>query len=458
MSKTVRFADEGPFRDYAESVATDILQERQKRKFQNDKSGKRKKRTRRSSVRQPMVTKNRAKIAGVNKGLLAEFVIFLLLQGFDLFSNSWVLSESATVLNRLEKYQNYPNVSDLNNSVPDFCVEVQWSEEQVTKEIDHFASIVYLYSFFLAITACIFTLHLLAWLYTLHLSFRSRRFNANTQATLIKMKVYFLIAASLLEDIPLSAIAAELFSQQQGEQGLVCWGCKVSGLCQDLKQLQSKLNRSTVALWLNFAAIGLTSLWKGISSFYRWSRVDYCEAFYIRACTAVFAGSLYCIVILTPAMTVLKYRYFDRPGISGGLLEDVIDRIYVIGAIFWVLVLAVIFCCPLLNLIRVTQWQTNQPCLWWSVMAHTEINGVITNARKILRVYFTDTRRLAFNTRKQDRFKSVLIQEATWTFEPFGSWKQWKSRWLCYRFRTWTGSFNHCGHVEVLSLWNLWGW
>ena len=169
------------------------------------------------------------------------------------------------------------------------------------------------------------------------------------------MKVYFLIAASLLQDIPLSAISAELFSVQQGGQGLVCWSCKVSGSCQDVKQLEARLNRSTVAMWLNLAAIGLTSLWKGISSFYRWSRVNYCEAFYFRACTAVFAGGLFFIVILTPAMTVLQYRYFIKPDVSGGLLKDIIDRVYIIGAIVWVLVLAVIFCCPLLNLIRVTQ-------------------------------------------------------------------------------------------------------
>lgn len=348
-SKTVRFAG-----DYAEAVATEILQEKQRRQLRNDKGGKGK--TKKRKRRSPEVAAgNNSKFAGVNKGLVSEFIIFLLFQGFDLFSNSWVLNESLGVLNRVEDYENYPNVSAINNSVPDFCVSVQWSKEKITKQVDHLSSVIYLYCFFLALSACIFTLHLLAWLYTLQMSFRSRRFNANTQATLIKMKVYFLIAASLLQDIPLSAISAELFSLQQGEQGLVCWYCKVSGLCQDEKQLASRLSRSTTAMWLNFAAIFLTSLWKGISSFYRWSRIDVCEAFYLRACTAVFAGGLFSIVILTPAMTVLKYRYFVKPGISGGFLEDAIDRVYVIGAIFWVLVLAVIVCCPLLNFIRVTQ-------------------------------------------------------------------------------------------------------
>lgn len=354
MSKTVRFAEKGTVRDYAESVATDVLQEKQKWNFKNKKSGKGKGKKRRRQSCSPRAL-NGSKMAGFNKGILAEFIIFLLLQGFDFFSNTWVLSDSVVVLYRVKKYETYPNITAINNSVPEFCVEVQWSNEKIQKEINYFASIVYLYSFFLAVTACILTLNLLTWLYTIQLSFRSRRFKSDTHATLIKMKVYFLAAASILEDIPLSAISAELFALQQGEQGLICWTCKVSGLCHDIKQLQSRLSRSSVALWLNLAAIGLTSLWKGISSFYRWSRVGECEAFYIRACTAVFAGGLYSIVILTPAMTVLKYSYFVRPGISGALLEDIIDRVYIIGAIFWVLVLAVIFCCPLLNFIRVTQ-------------------------------------------------------------------------------------------------------
>ena len=146
MSKSVRFADQGVIKDYAESVATDILQERQKRKFQNSKAGKGKgKKRRRSSTVQLMAGKNGAKIAGFNKGLLSEFIIFLLLQGFDLISNIWVLSESVGVQSRAKTYEVYTNVTSLNYSVPDFCVNVQWSKEKMTQEIDHFSSVIYVY-------------------------------------------------------------------------------------------------------------------------------------------------------------------------------------------------------------------------------------------------------------------------------------------------------------------------
>ena len=120
MSKSVRFADQGVIKDYAESVATDILQERQKRKFESSKAGKGKgKKRRRSSTVQHMAGKNGAKIAGFNKGLLSEFIIFLLLQGFDLISNIWVLSESVGVQSRAKTYEVYTNVTSLNCSVPD---------------------------------------------------------------------------------------------------------------------------------------------------------------------------------------------------------------------------------------------------------------------------------------------------------------------------------------------------
>ena len=317
-------------------------------------SGKRKK-TRTKRV-DGVVRTDGARIAGINRGLLSEFIIFLLLQGFDLFSNTWVLNQAVGVLTKVKKYENDSIVSTLNNTIPAFCSSVHLPEKKVDEEVEHFSAIVYLYIAFLAVTVFIFTLHLLSWLYTLQLSFKSRRgFNSNTQTTLIRMKVYFLIAASILEDIPLSAISAELFSLQQGQQGLVCWYCKVSGLCSDAKQLQRKINRSRVAMWLNFTAIGMTSLWKGISSFYRWTRIDYCQAFFLRACTSVFFGGLFSIAILTPPMTVLKYRYFVRPGIDSGLLMDIIDRVYVVGAIMWVIILAAVFCCPLLNFIRVSQ-------------------------------------------------------------------------------------------------------
>jgi hypothetical protein len=193
----------------------------------------------------------------------------------------------------------------------------------------------------------------MSWLYTLYLSMEKRELGEKGRETLVKMKLIFLAAASFLEDIPLSSLTAELFAIQQGTRGMTCWLCKVSNSCPDSKALLNILNSSQQALIVNVCAISVTSFWKGISSFYRWSRIPNCEAFLIRACTSLFAGGLFVIVILTPAMTVLSYRYYALPGVSGGLVKDLIDKVYVIGVIFWVMVLSVLCCCPLLFIIRV---------------------------------------------------------------------------------------------------------
>ena len=296
--------------------------------------------------------------ATMNRGLMAEFVIFLLFQGFDMFSNIWVLAESATVLKRIRKYEHLAaNVSASNATVEgSYCVtdELQWSEDGLTKEIDHFEAVFTVYCVFIAMASCIFTLHLLAWLYTLQLSLRSREITPETRAALVNMKLAFLLAASLLQDIPLSTLTAELFTVQEGSAGLICRYCALSALCSDPKQFAKLSETASTPILLNVSAIGLTSLWKGISTFYRWSKIPNFSCFHIRACSSVFAGFLFVIVILTPAMAVLKYRYFALPGISPSLLSDAIDRVFFIGVISWTFCASVVCCCPLLHVIRMT--------------------------------------------------------------------------------------------------------
>ena len=82
-----------------------------------------------------------------------------------------------------------------------------------------------------------------------------------------------LVGASFLEDIPLSTITAELFAIQQGGRGITCWLCKVTGNCTNSKMLERFLDASQQVLVLNVTAIAVTSSWKGVSSFYRWSRI-----------------------------------------------------------------------------------------------------------------------------------------------------------------------------------------
>ena len=342
----------GPVR-FAEDIVSEALAEKYRKSLKEPDKGKKRGKRIRKQAKQ-MVTKRPQWWINLNKGLLAEFMIFLISQGFDFFTNCWVLAQVYRVLDKARFYKTYPNVTALNFTSPGICRGNEgWKQEEIDLKVKHFNDVVIVYFLFVALTSLFITLHLMSWLYTLYLSMEKRELGKKGRETLVNMKLIFLVAASLLEDIPLSSLTAELFAIQQGTRGITCWLCRVSNSCPDSKTLLSLLDSSQQVLILNVCAISVTSLWKGISSFYRWSRIPNCEAFLIRACTSLFVGIMFVIVILTPAMTVLSYQYYSLPGIRGGLVKDLIDRVYTIGVLFWIAVLAVVCCCPLLFMIRV---------------------------------------------------------------------------------------------------------
>ncbi|XP_031568051.1 uncharacterized protein LOC116302809 [Actinia tenebrosa] len=342
----------GPVR-FAEDIVSEALAEKYRNSLKESAKGKKRGRRIRKQATQ-MVKKRPLWWINLNKGLLAEFIIFLISQGFDFFTNCWVLVQVFQVLDKARFYQSYHNVTALNFTTPGICSSNEgWEREEIDVKVKHFYDVVIVYCVFVSLTSLFITLQLMSWLYTLYLSTEKREIGKKGREILVKMKLVFLAAASFLEDIPLSSLTAELFAVQQGARGVTCWLCSVTNSCPDNKTLLDLLDSSQQVLILNACAISVTSLWKGISSFYRWSRIPNCEAFFIRACTSLFVGGLFVIVILTPAMTVLTYRYYSLPGVSGGLVKDLIDRVYVIGVIFWIAVLAVMCCCPLLFMIRV---------------------------------------------------------------------------------------------------------
>lgn len=297
----------------------------------------------------------RKKMKNLNKGVFIEFLLFVMLQGFDLFTNAWVANEAEEIMANLEKFENIKNATQNNHTVPLLCSGYIWTHEKAQADINSYKNLILAFFFFMALAAMVYTSNFILWIFILHRSISNAKFLKDSMANLVRGKIFFLIAATIFEDIPLSTLAAMVFSFQQGRTGLVCWFCKSSGVCTSQKILNEMLSRSYKALLINIAAISLTTLWKGVSSFFRWSRIKDFDFFFIRACTSVFVGGLYLCVVLTPAMTVLKYDYYERPGVQADLFKDIIDRLYIIGIIFWVVFVFITCCCPLLKLIRLAQ-------------------------------------------------------------------------------------------------------
>jgi len=122
--------------------------------------------------------------------------------------------------------------------------------------------------------------------------------------------------------------------------------------CLHTARVEELMSPSTSRLVVLVMGIILATMWKSISFFFRWSRLDECELFLIRAATSLFAGFMYTCIIMTPMFTIMKYQYFVLPGVQPGLLASIIDKVFIVGVLFWGIGILGICCCPLLKLIR----------------------------------------------------------------------------------------------------------
>lgn len=301
---------------------------------------------------------------GFNYGILVEFIIFLILQGFDIYCNYGVYFESSKALvtyddlsaSILTSNTTEPNRGfNLTVSPLGFCSSSTFKPKKTIELFEQYEQTLDIYFSFTIIATIIFSLHFLLWVVTLACSLMEADFLQDNWDVLVNGKIIFTLAANFVQDIPCSTVGIELYLLRRGTTGLICWQCSMDPKCTSVHYLETLLAPSSSALTLLILAICLTTLWKAISSFFRWSRVDQCDVFIIRSTTSLFAGFLYACIIMTPAMTILKYRYFTLPGVTPGFVSAVIDKLFIIGALFWSVGILTVCCCPLLRLIRLAQ-------------------------------------------------------------------------------------------------------
>ena len=301
---------------------------------------------------------------GYNYGILVEFFIFLALQGFDIYCNYGVYFESSKSLDIYDDFSAALLVANdtqpkggINLTVRplSFCSSSTFNKKKTIELFEQYEQTLEIYFAFTIIATIIFCLHFLLWVITLTFSLMEADFLQENWEILVNGKIAFTLAANFVQDIPCSTIGIELYLLRRGTNGLICWQCSMDPKCTSVDYLETLLAPSSQALSLLIVAICLTTLWKAISSFFRWSRVDQCDVFIIRATTSLFAGFLYACIIMTPAMTILKYRYFTLPGVTAGFISDLVDKLFIIGALFWSVGILTVCCCPLLRLIRLAQ-------------------------------------------------------------------------------------------------------
>lgn len=293
---------------------------------------------------------------GFNKGVFAEFVIFLFLQGFNLYAVWSVLSDAVNDNERYDKTAkldpSIPSRKNYTSKPTGYCSQEPFDQKQITDTRNSYIGMIEAYFAFVVIAALIFSFHFLLWVFTLVFSYLIPDFLQEHWTLLVRGKAMFTLAANFVQDIPCSVIATQLFLLRRGAMGLICWECAMDLTCLHTARVEELMAPSSSKLTVLVLGVILATMWKSISFFFRWSRLDECELFLIRAATSLFAGFLYMCIIVTPMFAIMKYQYFILPGIQPGLLASIIDKVFIVGVLFWAIGILGVCCCPLLKLIR----------------------------------------------------------------------------------------------------------
>lgn len=293
----------------------------------------------------------------LRKGLVWEMIFFMFLQGMDVGAAFNIWLEGTKAYTEYGKFINYKNTTNQTTPRPkpkavSYCTTTEWDMEKLQELYSLYDVVLKIYMFFLAIAGLIFFLHFCMWIVAIILSLTKIDFITEQMPKVVTGKIIFSVAESFLHDIPISCIAIELYLLRRGSNGLICYVCTHSPTCTKADHLDDLLSDSAGKLSFLLFAIALTSTWKGLTSMFRFSRTDVIDIFIIRAVVSLFASGIYNIVILTPAMVLLKYRYYTLPGVTKGFFSDIIDRVMIIGALLWLIVIMGGCCCPLMSIIK----------------------------------------------------------------------------------------------------------
>ncbi|XP_031550624.1 uncharacterized protein LOC116288050 [Actinia tenebrosa] len=236
----------------------------------------------------------------------------------------------------------------LNND----CSRGPWNHEDYTKEVKDFGIELKVCWFFLTVACLLFISFTAVYIIMIYKSKLDPDFYKEQRHKYARIKLYFGFACSMLQDIPITCLAVDLYVTRSGSKGLLCWQCAQDKSCTTKYVLRERITRMTALLSVSLLTTAITSAYKGVTTFYRWSRVREAKCFELRACVSLFVGCIYALIIITPSLALVKYKFFSLASQSGNVFAGTVDSLFMIGIICWAVFVVVAFCCPIVQSIR----------------------------------------------------------------------------------------------------------
>lgn len=289
------------------------------------------------------------------RGLVREYLLIIILYSLDLGTEFACYIENQTARTKYQKWladdYNYQVNRTTNFGV---CTSSNWDKKDYKDKVMLYGRLLDTYLFFLIISGAIFLCYLLAYLWFVLRSWHRSQYIEENREKVIRVKFAFGFLLSFVLDIPGSCLAVICYSLRAGERGLHCWDCSQNvEKCINKHELEEDIYFSRVAIIVMLFGLLLVSSWKGITTFYRWSKTDKVDCWQIRGCVALFVGVFYVVIVLTPSLGVFKYELFRLPSQQANVFAEFTDSLFMIGLLGWIIFLVAGCCFPIIKCIRI---------------------------------------------------------------------------------------------------------
>lgn len=277
--------------------------------------------------------------------------MYAFFQGFNIGTDVGVFMETTETYARCDELSTatlVPLTNETNLTRP-YCV----GTENATQELigDKAATLQILQSvffFFVCLSGGIYVVHIAVLFPNMCKHWKDENFENIVQDSapyyqkILQIHTLFLLAETLVHDVPMSCLAVELCAQMWGAGGINCWECAMTP--DDLPVNPMGLINCELWLGLLLGSIAIVSIYKGILPLYAWIGNPFCWACYpLRVCVVLPAGFLYCVLTLTPAMGVAINRLFNVAPQMKDEMGTIAQTIWTFGLFFWGIIFLITF-------------------------------------------------------------------------------------------------------------------
>jgi len=285
-------------------------------------------------------------------GLVREFLLIVFLYMFDIGTQFATYSEAEKARTRYDSWMSGSRYVENGTREFEFCKNTDWNRRDYKEKVSQFADVVDLYLAFLLLAGSILVCYILVYVWFVLRSLHRAIYLEENRDRIVKVKFTFGFLLSFFLDIPGSCITVGLYSMRCGSAGLHCWDCAQDAGCTDKRELRHRVYISQVVVVVMFFGLCMVSLWKGITTFYRWSKTDRVDCWQLRGCVALFVGTYYVMIVLTPALAVFKYKFFMLPSQKENVFANFTDSLFMVGLLGWIIFSVVGCCFPLVKCLR----------------------------------------------------------------------------------------------------------